>query len=320
VDELITRALAGEATDLELQRLRHWIDADEQNAREFRAAEAVWKSFDALVESPASAAPALREIIGRAERRRRWPRTRSLLAAAAVVTVAAAGVLAYALPERTLPVEGAEQQPSLSAMATIPGAGGVTTLTLSDGSVVRLAPGAELDFLAEAGRRAVALRGRAFFAVAPGTDPFAVETASGRALALGTRFEVATSGESARVVVVEGTVVLSGRSGGSTSAPAGSVGTLPAVGSPSVEVTPNPWALLDWPGGLLLFQATPLADVAREVERRFGREVRLADPSLATRRVTAWFGEETLEEVMEAICTVTAVSCRVASESVVIGG
>ena len=172
----------------------------------------------------------------------------------------------------------------------------------------------------QVGRRAVSLEGKAVFAVAPGTEPFTVETATGSALALGTRFEVATSNDGARVVVVEGTVVLSGGAGGSTSAPAGSVGVLPATGAPTVRATPDPCALLDWPGGLLLFQATPLADVARELERRFGTDVTLADPSLAARRVTAWFDEESLEQVLEAICTVTAVSCRVGPESAVIGG
>jgi ferric-dicitrate binding protein FerR (iron transport regulator) len=137
---------------------------------------------------------------------------------------------------------------------------------------------------------------------------------------VGTRFEVATSSRETRVVVVEGTVLLSGESGESTPAAANTVGVLAPGAAPRVEAVDDPWALLDWPGGLLLFQATPLSDVARELARRFGVVVTVADPALATRRVTAWFGDESLEQVLEAVCLVTNVSCRVAPGAAVIGG
>jgi ferric-dicitrate binding protein FerR (iron transport regulator) len=49
-------------------------------------------------------------------------------------------------------------------------------MTLSDGTFLRAAEGASLEFPAEAGRREVVLHGRAFFAVAHGERPFVART------------------------------------------------------------------------------------------------------------------------------------------------
>jgi ferric-dicitrate binding protein FerR (iron transport regulator) len=70
------------------------------------------------------------------------------------------------------------------------------------------------------------------------------------------------------------------------------------------------WTLLEWPAGLLLFQATPLREVAGEIGRHFGRPVEV-DSTVARRRVTAWFEDESLDEVVSAVCLVAGVKCEV---------
>ena len=71
------------------------------------------------------------------------------------------------------------------------------------------------------------------------------------------------------------------------------------------------WDLLDWSGGLLIFQTTPLARVMEEVSAHFGVSVNLRDSVLASRTVTAWFEDETVEEVVGTVCQVVGASCTV---------
>ena len=44
------------------------------------------------------------------------------------------------------------------------------------------------------------------------------------------------------------------------------------------------------------------------------------DPSLMSRTVTAWFGDETLDEVIESICLLVQAECDIDADGVSIGG
>ncbi|MEJ2206350.1 MAG: FecR domain-containing protein [Gemmatimonadota bacterium] len=208
-----------------------------------------------------------------------------------------------------------------AALATVEssvGAGRVVAIRLSDGSFVRLAQGATVDFPAERGQREVVLDGRAFFAVAPGELPFVVRTRGGEVRVTGTRFEVRDGGDGLRVVVVEGTVELTAAEQVFHVA-AGQVATVAPGGIPRVADADDVWALLDWPGGLLAFQHTSLGDVAEQLEHHFGVDVRIGDPAVAGRSVTGSFQDEALEEVVDAVCTVTGIRCEQRGDSLVFG-
>lgn len=192
------------------------------------------------------------------------------------------------------------------------------TVALADGTVVRLAAGSTLRFAADAERREAWLTGRAFFGVRHEAErPFVVHTDLGQTRVLGTRFEVRHSDDELRVVVVEGRVSVSGSSGRSTDVNPGQVVRLGANGDFSLT-TEDVQALLDWEQGLLVFQATPLSTVADELDRHFGVGVDLR-ADLAERRITAWFDDEPLEEVVSSICLVVGVPCTVDRDSVFVG-
>ena len=80
------------------------------------------------------------------------------------------------------------------------------------------------------------------------------------------------------------------------------------------------YALLDWPGGVLIFQATPLLQVTEEVGAQFDVVIELTDPALTRRTVTAWFENETLEEVIDSICLLVQAECRSVDGVYRIGG
>jgi ferric-dicitrate binding protein FerR (iron transport regulator) len=56
-----------------------------------------------------------------------------------------------------------------------------------------------------------------------------------------------------------------------------------------------------WTGGRLVFNDTPLAQVAEELERWYGVEVRVTDSTLLSRHLTTAFESESLDEVLRVI-------------------
>ncbi len=321
MDDLITRVLSGNASPFEAERLRHWRAQTPENERLFQDLTRVWSLTAPEPVPAASGPPDVEVILQRAakhrgagprtgsgafrsppEKRRsparrvRWTRWGLLAASAA----------ALATVVRVLP-PGA---PTVLAEYEAP-ADASSTLTLRDGSLVRLGPGGRLVEVEAEGRREVSLEGRAFFAVAKEEErPFVVRTESGEIRVMGTRFQLWTDLDSAQTVVVEGRVRMSNGMG-SVDVPAGSVGQMGAGSPPAARAVDDVYALLDWPGGILVFQGTPLEQVAREVSRFYGRPLRVVGPELNARRVTASFEGESFDEATGSLCLVTQAWCTV---------
>jgi transmembrane sensor len=321
MDELIVRHMNGETTDLEEHTLRRWRTESPDHERKYREVAGLWR-LSSEGGGEVVGPPAVGSIVAEAERRRhaeslRTKRRKALrspwlgygLGAAAVLTL-----LTFMLVDR----EGDAGGSLLSPVESHASAGDVVTMSLSDGSVLRLAASTTVEFPRAEDRREVALAGRAFFAVASSPEPFVVHTALGDVTAHGTRFEVSVQQSEIRVVVVEGVVSL-GRSDISAEVIAGQVAYLSEDTGVRVVSRDDVWSLLDWTGGLLLFQATPLSEVAEELERHFGLDVILAE-ELASLRITAWFADEGVEEVVSAICVVAGAECRIDDASITIRG
>jgi len=197
-----------------------------------------------------------------------------------------------------------------AAYATGPGQS--RTIRLADGSVVRLAP--ETRLRAARGRREVWLQGTAFFAVAHRAhEPFTVHTSGGDATVLGTRFELSTVERRVRLVVLEGRVALTGagEAGAAAIVAAGEVSMAEAGRRPSPPRPADVDRLTGWMEGVLIFQATPLSEAAREMERQYHVAVRLSDPALGERTVNAVFDHQPLPTVATTICRIADAKCEV---------
>ena len=310
MDELIDRARRGEATSEEMARLDVWRRASPENDRSYRDTVRLLDAGHALgVVAPAVDRPTAAEIVARAGARRRVGGGLVLRWAPWAIAAAAAVVAAVALGTP----RAASTAPELSwgAAEVVTGATELATVQLGEGSVVRLAPSSRLRVIA--GReRAVSLEGRAFFAVQriPGR-PLRVQTRAGEAHVLGTRFELVSDAQSMQVRVVEGRVALS------TSAERIEVGAGQESGVRNGAVAPpTPVALTipvaSWTGTFLAFQATPLVEVGREIERVYKTTVAIADSSLGRETITATFTDRPLAEVVNVVCSVLNASCTVA--------
>ncbi len=316
-DEAIVRVLRGVAEPFEARRVARWRADSEANDDRFRALEAIWKATAPELDPDRGGLPGVptvqsvvrrgtdlerREVrsgFARAARRPEvWP-----LAAAALL--AAAGLGLWIGRSVVAPAARVEYFAGASP----------TTIPLPDGSLTRLAAGASLRVEEHADERRARLEGRAFFAVAEDPSrPFVVETALGRVRVTGTRFEVSAGDGGLRVVLLDGALRLETRAGHAADLRAGQVARFAPSGDFSVSTPRDPWRLLDWPGGVLLFHGTPLPLVARSLEAAFGVPVSV-DEALAERTVTAWFDGEPLEDVVGSVCLlVGARGCRVSAE------
>jgi transmembrane sensor len=314
MDELIDRARRGEASEAELAKLAGWRQASDANEQHYRSTVRMLDAARALFGEGGTAAarPTAREVIARVESRRRASRT---LARWSPWAVAAAAVIVAGVAVRSRVMPDAGSVPGWGAAEVITGSTELATVQLGEGSVVRLAPSSRIRVLA--GReRAVSLEGRAFFAVqrVPGR-PLRVHTRAGEARVLGTRFELAAEAGELSVRVVEGRVALSTSRGevevdaGEESGVRGGIVTPPTrLGAPA--------AVAAWAGTFLAFQATPLRDAAREIERLYRIPVAIGDSALAAETITATFTDRPVKEVVNVVCAVLSARCEVNDDGV----
>ncbi len=323
MDELIVKVLHGEATDIEIRQLERWRAESPENEREYNAFVSLWNDTGEpetpLVAPPPSLEGIVREGDARRANGRARAARRALLRspwAGIGLTAAAAATLSFLV----LGPKGEQGSPTrgLFPVESSSSAGDITTLGLSDGSVMRTMPETRVEFPPSADRREVVLEGKAFFAVAADPIPFVVRTRMGDMTVRGTRFEVLTRGDELRLVVVEGRVRLESEGGMAEVGP-GQVAYLSLGSTPRVVDHGEIWSVLEWTEGLLVYESTPLSTVAAELGRHFGREVTVTGVELGRIRITAWFEDEPLEEVVSAVCMVASVPCQVTETGVRIG-
>jgi transmembrane sensor len=320
-DESIVRVLSGRAGSWEADAVRRWRRRTPENEAYFQATLRAWEA-SAPAPRPRRVDPSVVRVILEEAARRRHDLAGERSAAGRLRShrpyrwvALAAAVAAVALGIGILfPSAGSRPVATWAA-----GEGDARTVALADGSLVRIAPGGRLDQLAPRGGRHFRLDGKALFAVAhDGAHPFVVEAGSASVRVLGTRFEIAPDDRGIRTVVLDGTVSLSNAEGSITITEGGAA-YAPDQAPPTALQVDDARGLLRWPGGVLVFQATPLSRVAEDVARHFGRAVTVEDAGIGSRTLTGWFGPETFEEVLESVCEATGITCAVSDSTATLG-
>jgi ferric-dicitrate binding protein FerR (iron transport regulator) len=198
-------------------------------------------------------------------------------------------------------------------------------IRLRDGTQFTLAPRSRVRYPAGYGsaHRDVYLDGQAYFRVAKDERlPFRVHTPGIVTEDLGTAFLVNAYSEqtATEVVVSEGRVALRGAdtTAGSRALVLGArdLGRLDASGVATVRRDVAVERYLAWTRGVLAFDGAPLTDVVHTLERWYNVEIRLADSSLAGRRLTATFNNEPIDLVLNRIALTLGVRVERADGSV----
>jgi transmembrane sensor len=313
MDELILAALQERLAPDEAAQLDAWRRASPHNEAHYQTIARLWRlsaRADPL-EARGLPAPSLAELRSRQSgrppgghgiaglRRAAWPRWVAAGAAAAALLLAVVRVTHAPSDSRGV-LRASEFATEHAEMVTA---------SLDDGSVVRLAPESRLRVSPTERRREVWLDGEAFFAVAKDSSrPFAVRTRAGSVEVLGTRFDLRVVGDELRLVVTEGKVALSSGEYRRLVV-AGQVAHVRNGHPPVVESAVKVDSLLSWTDGFIVFQNTPLHQVARELERRYDVRVLLPDSTIASRTVTAWFTNQDFRQVLFAICRAVDAHC-----------
>ena len=310
MDELIDRARRGEATAPELARLDAWRAESADNERHYRSTLRLLDAGHALGDVEVTVArPTAAEIVARVASRHRFT-GRGMAARFAPWAMAAAAAIIAAVALRYNPADDADVLSGWRATEVVTGATELATVQLGEGSVVRLAPSSRLRVHA-GHEREVTLEGRAFFAVERvARHPLRVHTRVGDAQVLGTRFELVTNADRLDLRVVEGKVALSTQRDHIDVAAGEESGVRNGVVTRPTRVA-APAAVATWVGTFLAFQATPLREAAREIERVYRTPVTISDSALARETITASFTDRPVQEVVNVICSVLNARCQV---------
>lgn len=314
-EQLLFRSLKGRTTPAEEAAVQAWRLESAENERTYHELAEVLAAAAAAQAPVETSPPSPLKLIHPAETRRSMSalgtdrfrgRPRRRLLAGALTTAAAVVVAYFGLGHLGVQRPGGAE---FEADEFVTGAAETATVTLRDGTVVRLGPQSRLWLSGRGRTREVSLRGRAFFAVAKDpTRPFRIETTAGEVEVLGTRFEIKTADDDMRVVVVEGRVALAGR-GGRAEVRAGEMRRIVAgTALPAVEI-PDIASTVNWLGDFLAFQETPLGDAAREIERLYATRIEITDSALAAQTITTWFADQPLDQVMTIFCMVAEARC-----------
>jgi ferric-dicitrate binding protein FerR (iron transport regulator) len=312
-EDFLFRSLSGRTTPEEERAIVAWRAASPDNERQYQALGRVLALTRAARPPADSRPPQVLDVLAEAARRdpdhgrarARWMErwwVRGVGAAALVLMgVAIARLAAPAPPSLRFGVEQLVTGPTET-----------TTIGLSDGTVVRLAPGSQLRFSRSPDSREVRLTGRGFFAVAPLDGlPFRVLTPAGDLTVLGTRFDVESRERDLRLVVLEGRVAVAAPQGGETRVESGQLSRVVDGRLLPPTRTPDLRAETEWVGRFLAFQSTPLRQAAREIEQMYGVEVQIRDAAVADRTVTTWFTDRSLDEVIRIVCAIAVTRCAI---------
>ena len=317
VHELIIRSLQGRTSAAEESVLLNWRRESPGNEQEYVDTVRLWELTGRASQRRVGRVPDLAQLLrgapsppvasSREPRSARFGRGVAWRLAAATLLLAG-GVAAGVMAGRA---SSGSDGSGFGVEEFVTGESQMASAQLGDGSVVRLAPHSRLRIVGSRKRRDLWLDGRAFFAVAKDAErPFVVHTSAGEAVALGTRFELNARGNALTLVMLQGRVALSAN-GGRTEVQGGEVGTVTRGAEPTVVNIANVYPMLNWVGEFLAFEATPLEDVSMEIGRRYGVKVNVDDPVLARRTVTAWFTDESLQEVIAVVCRVVDAQCTI---------
>jgi ferric-dicitrate binding protein FerR (iron transport regulator) len=307
---LIARYLARQTSSDENAQLATWVAQSPENERTFEQLKTVWQASHTPA-APAETAAALTRLKIRlalpapvAEPAtaptpavRRWrlrvARPAQLAALVLVLLSALGGAYFYGRPV-----------PTVAYHVYRTPAGQPQRLRLPDGSVVTLAPQSWLRYPAQFtdAAREVYLEGEAFFEVTKNPHPFRVHSGAWVTQVLGTKFNVSAVPGASQLAVslVEGKVQVMDKQDKYLLAPGQQLRADVATGRIYRQAFDRQ-RVLAWRSNQLVFKNEKLADVANQLERRYGVKLVFADPATAEVRLWATFDNEPLPRVLDAL-------------------
>jgi transmembrane sensor len=284
----VTRLVAQDIDESELNALEAWLAADPRHARAFDRERALWQDLsvvsDAFAEKrpPAiSSIPMLPLRVSRHNMKRLAP-----------MAIAASLLLAFFGPSLLLNLRADYRT----------GTGEVQSVSLPDGTTAILDSNSAISLDFKNGQRVVhLLNGRVWFDVHHESRPFVVEALDGETRDIGTGFEVRRDSDAVVVGVTQGTVQVAAPDG-TRSEPLHTGRRVRYTASELVELPPlDGVEIASWRKGELLIEDQPVDAAIAEVSRyRAGAVWALGDFSELP-RVSGLFLTDRPDEALETL-------------------
>lgn len=269
------RATSGDSGARERLDLAAWAGGDPTRHHEL----AEWNRLAAEVES-------LAPLYAGEMRSLTWRRRLPLRAAAACCALLALGIVATV--ERGVTADRGRPE----------------TVALWDGTRIHLDAGAAASVpYAPWGRSARLERGGALFDVPHDEDnPFTVRVGQAEIRDVGTRFLVELRDGETRVAVFEGAVEVTAAPGAAVlPLAAGEAARVSSDGGASRTPPVDEAAATAWRRGRIVFDATPLSEVAARLSRYGGGRVEVGSPDIAGLRLSGWFDLDDRDRLLRAV-------------------
>lgn len=296
--------------------LRLWREEDPQNEQFYQTNRLIWSQSDKVHPSWA---PDITAAWERFESTRYIKKTVPSTATKSFgwMRVAAVLVLAIGL---SIWIFKRQEQSSLETIVISAGQEFINQ-PLADGSTVYLNQASTLTVLGDLSTsetRLVRLEGEAFFDISRDpARPFLIETDGMRVKVLGTSFLVRGDDKGLEVVVREGKVAVA-RADGSDPVELTEHQRYTmdrTTGNVVVDLDPteNAWS---WQTGILQFQATPLNEVLRTIERHYHIRINLANPANESCPFTSRFEKADASTVLQSIARSFAMEVRTSGQGI----
>jgi transmembrane sensor len=321
--ERIARYVTHEGTPAELDATQRWVESDPHRAEVVRLVESIVANVarddanDIDVESALTSVktrmrepqvltftprpPRAEHAMGPADESRSRRALGALLRVAAAVIIIVGCLLVWQTARKSQ-LESSEQTYATNV-------GERRQLLLKDGTRVLLGPTSRLVVLASStndGQRLVTLDGIAYFNVVhDSAHPFTVRAGSISIQDIGTAFAVENDDSAGtRVAVDSGSVAIGAADQNHVRGAvlnARDRAIVDAQGVVSVERSAVSEDDMAWTQGRLVFRDAPLVLVGAELYRWYGVRLRVADSSLVNLHLTASFGGEPIDRVLDVI-------------------
>ena len=177
---------------------------------------------------------------------------------------------------------------------------------LSDGSIVNLNNDSKIQYDEKftGDKRVIKLNGEAFFSVKKDGRPFIIYTNNAITTVLGTKFNVWSRGAETRVIVKEGKVSLAENIDSTQKVylTKGELSKIVEKNAPTIPSKVDADFMLGWLDGKLVFERTPLSEIAKDLERYYNVKVNLANNNISRLHLTGTFDNENIDSVLTKIC------------------
>jgi transmembrane sensor len=297
---LFGKYLSGEITRGESLQLQEWLDLNDQNREEFKAAQEIWFASGEMKEPRFDTDKAWQKL---SQKVNYIPRAPKIFSLQRTIMSAAAALLIVLAAWWLLSVPGNMQ--SITASAD------VETVKLPDASVVYLRKGSTLKFPSKFTdhKREVALEGEGFFEVTHNVSkPFIITAGDANVQVVGTSFSVISKNSKVELLVKTGKVKFSSRTDTTS----------------QVLVVPGEKALLadhkviksvntdmnfnSWQSKQLLFTNTPLHQVLLSLNDHYNVNIVVLSSDsakISNNGITASFNNEPLDSVLDQLSMIT---------------